>query len=30
VSAIKETIHSAAAMRTGFESDKRWVTVAFT
>jgi hypothetical protein len=30
VSAIKETIHSAAAMRAGLDSDKRWVTVAFT
>ncbi len=25
VSAIKETIHSAASMRAGVEQDKRWV-----
>ena len=30
VSAIKETIHSAASMRAGVDSDKRWVTAAFT
>ena len=30
VSAIKETIHSAASMRAGVEQDKRWVTEAFT
>jgi Dyp-type peroxidase family len=30
LSAIKETIHSAAAMRAGAGKDKRWVTVAFT
>ena len=30
VSAIKETIHSAASMRAGMDKDKRWVTAAFT
>ena len=30
VSAIKGTIHSAASMRAGMDSDKRWVTAAFT
>ena len=30
VSAIKETIHSAASTRAGMDSDKRWVTAAFT
>ena len=30
VSAIKETIHSAASMRAGVDSHKRWVTAAFT
>ena len=30
VSAIKETIHSAASMRAGADQDKRWVTAAFT
>jgi Dyp-type peroxidase family len=30
LSAIKEKVHSAARMRAGIESDKRWVTVAFT
>jgi hypothetical protein len=30
VSAIKETIHSAAAMRASVDQDKRWVTAAFT
>ena len=30
VSAIKETIRSAASMRAGIDQDKRWVTVAFT
>ena len=30
VSAIKETIHSAASMRAGVDRDKRWVTAAFT
>jgi Dyp-type peroxidase family len=30
LSAIKERVHSAAGMRAGIESDKRWVTVAFT
>ncbi|MGJ0510115.1 MAG: hypothetical protein ACR652_23940 [Methylocystis sp.] len=30
LSAIKETVHSAAAMRAGAGNDKRWVTVAFT
>ena len=30
VSAIKETIHSAASMRAGVDQDKRWVTAAFT
>ena len=30
VSAIKETICSAASMRAGIDQDKRWVTVAFT
>src|ERR1700735_4956190 len=30
VSAIKETIHSAAAMRGSADQDKRWVTAAFT
>ena len=30
VSAIKETIHSAASMRAGVDKDKRWVTAAFT
>jgi Dyp-type peroxidase family len=30
LSAIKETVHSAAAMRASVEKDKRWVTVAFT
>ncbi len=30
VSAIKETIHSAASMRASVDHDKRWVTAAFT
>jgi len=30
VSAIKETIRSAASMRAGVDQDKRWVTAAFT
>ncbi len=30
VAAIKDTVHSAEAMRASVESDKRWVTVAFT
>jgi hypothetical protein len=30
VSAIKETIHSAASMRAGVDKDRRWVTAAFT
>ncbi len=30
VSAIKETIHSAASMRAGVDQNKRWVTAAFT
>src|SRR5579871_5885481 len=30
LSAIKETVHSAAAMRASVDKDKRWVTVAFT
>jgi hypothetical protein len=30
LSAIKEKVHSAAAMRASVEADKRWVTVAFT
>jgi Dyp-type peroxidase family len=30
LSAIKETVHSAAAMRATVEKDKRWVSVAFT
>ena len=30
VSAIKETIHSAASMRAGVDKDKRWVAAAFT
>ena len=30
VSAIKETIHSAASMQAGVDQDKRWVTAAFT
>src|SRR5689334_22585789 len=30
LSAIKETVHSAAAMRATVDKDKRWVTVAFT
>ena len=30
VSSIKETVHSAAAMRASIDKDKRWVTVAFT
>jgi hypothetical protein len=30
LSAIKGTVHSAASMRASVESDKRWVTVAFT
>jgi Dyp-type peroxidase family len=30
LAAIKETVHSAAAMRASIEKDKRWVTVAFT
>ena len=30
VSAIKETIHSAASMRASVDQDKRWVTAAFT
>src|SRR6516162_11915431 len=30
LSAIKDTVHSAAAMRATVEKDKRWVTVAFT
>ena len=30
VSAIKETIHSAASMRANVDQDKRWVTAAFT
>ena len=30
LSAIRETIHSAASMRTSVDQDKRWVTAAFT
>ncbi len=30
LSAIKEKVHSVAAMRANVEGDKRWVTVAFT
>jgi Dyp-type peroxidase family len=30
LSAIKDTVHSAAAMRATVDKDKRWVTVAFT
>ena len=30
LSAIKDTVHSAAAMRATFDKDKRWVTIAFT
>jgi Dyp-type peroxidase family len=30
VSAIKEKVHSVAAMRANVDGDKRWVTVAFT
>src|SRR6202046_3368593 len=30
VTAIKETISSAASMRAGVDQDKRWVTAAFT
>jgi Dyp-type peroxidase family len=30
LSAIKETVHSAAAMRATVDKDKRWVTIAFT
>ena len=30
LSAIKETVQSAAAMRATVEKDKRWVSVAFT
>ena len=30
VSAIKETIYSAASMRAGIDKDRRWVTAAFT
>jgi Dyp-type peroxidase family len=30
LSAIKEKVHSVAAMRSNVESDRRWVTVAFT
>ena len=30
MSAIKETIHSAASMRASVDQDKRWVTAAFT
>jgi Dyp-type peroxidase family len=30
LSAIKDTVHSAAAMRASVDKDKRWVTVAFT
>jgi Dyp-type peroxidase family len=30
LSGIKETVHSAAAMRASVDKDKRWVTVAFT
>src|SRR6516164_4499900 len=30
LSAIKETVHSAASMRASVDKDKRWVTVAFT
>ena len=30
LSAIKDTVHSAAAMRASIDKDKRWVTVAFT
>jgi Dyp-type peroxidase family len=30
LSAIKETVHSAASMQASVEGDKRWVTVAFT
>jgi Dyp-type peroxidase family len=30
LSAIKDTVHSAAAMRASIDKDKRWVTIAFT
>ncbi|HEX3496800.1 MAG TPA: hypothetical protein VHT02_06455, partial [Methylocella sp.] len=30
LSAIRDTVHSAAAMRASVEKDKRWVTIAFT
>jgi hypothetical protein len=30
LSAIKDTVHSAAAMRASVDKDKRWVTIAFT
>ena len=30
LSAIKDTVHSAAAMRANVDKDKRWVTIAFT
>jgi Dyp-type peroxidase family len=30
LSVIKDTVHSAAAMRASVEKDKRWVTIAFT
>jgi Dyp-type peroxidase family len=30
LSAVKDTVHSAAAMRASIAKDKRWVTVAFT
>jgi Dyp-type peroxidase family len=30
LSAVKDTVHSAAAMRATVDKDKRWVTVAFT
>src|ERR1700757_4388504 len=30
LSAIKDTVQSAAAMRASVEKDKRWVTIAFT
>jgi Dyp-type peroxidase family len=30
LSAIKETVHSAAAMRATVDKDKRWVSIAFT
>ena len=30
LSAMKETVHSVAAMRATVEKDRRWVTIAFT